>query len=123
MPAKRKARPRSRVIHAGDVTFSKIVTTSTIPVLVDFWAPWCGPCIDMGPELEKVAKEFGPNLKVLEVNVDRSPIASDFFKIDAVPTLFLFQDRKVEGSLVGYKSARQLERWLAGKKVFPARPR
>jgi len=79
------------------------------PILVDFWAPWCGPCRAMSPTVEAVARKLSGDAKVYKVNVDDNPSVSPRFGIRGIPTLILFKDGREANRLVGLSSAEQIE--------------
>jgi thioredoxin 1 len=95
----------NEVIHTDENGFETLIKGTKKPVLVDFWAPWCGPCRAIGPLLEKLAKEHGGEIVVAKVNVDESATLAQQFNISAIPTLLFFKDGaavdQVRG-LVGY---------------------
>jgi len=95
-------------VKVTDDTFEQEVTQADGPVLVDFWAEWCGPCRAVAPTLETLAKEYGGRLKVAKVNVDDNPDAPRRFGIRAIPTLILFHGGEVKATLVGAQSKAQL---------------
>ena len=86
-----------------------IETSRSVPVLVDFWAPWCGPCKAIAPTLEELSKEWAGKVKILKVNVDESPDLAQEFGIRSIPTLLLFKSGKVEQQLVGAMSKSALK--------------
>lgn len=97
----------SEVIHADESGFDKIINGSKKPVLVDFWASWCGPCRAIGPLLEKLAREHGNEVVVVKVNVDDCPALAQQFNITAIPTLLFFKEGAIADAirgLVGYDS-------------------
>ena len=84
-----------------DENFQDQVTQSSQPVLVDFWAPWCGPCQTMNPVLQNLAEEYQGKVSVGKVNVDEQPILAGQFGIQSIPTLLVFQNGKVVDTMVG----------------------
>jgi thioredoxin 1 len=98
------------LIHLTDDNFKKEVLESDLPVLVDFWAPWCGPCKMIGPLVEESAKEFDKKLKVAKVNVDESPQAATKYGVMSIPTLIFFKQGKVMAQVVGALSRQELKK-------------
>jgi thioredoxin 1 len=96
-------------IEVNDSNFKSEVTDSEMPVLVDFWAPWCGPCKMIAPVLEELAKEYDGRVKVVKLNVDDSPNTASEFGIRSIPTLILFKDGKVFEQTVGAQSKENLK--------------
>jgi thioredoxin 1 len=92
--------------------FDQEVVQSTLPVLVDFWAPWCGPCRAVAPVVEAMAKAFGDKLKVVKVNVDDSPQVATKYGIRSIPTLMIFKDGQPAETMVGYMGEDELKRRL-----------
>ena len=92
------------VIELTDITFDELVRQSSEPVLVDFWAPWCGPCKMMAPVLEDVASEYQGRAKVCKLNTDESRDSAMEFGIQAIPTLILFKDGELQKKWVGLTS-------------------
>jgi thioredoxin 2 len=89
-----------------------VVETSAIPVLIDFWAEWCGPCRTVSPDLEQLARERAGLLKLVKVNVDQAPQLSSRFTVQAIPTLMLVDGGKVVGRRTGAAPGRELSRWV-----------
>ena len=98
--------------HVSDASFESDVLKSSQPVLVDYWAAWCGPCKMIAPILEEVATDFAGKLKVTKVNVDENQDTAQKFGIRGIPTLMLFKDGKVAATKVGALSKSQLTEWL-----------
>ncbi len=91
----------SQVQAVTDGDFTKAVLESEIPVLVDFWATWCGPCQVMGPVVDAVAGEYGDKVKVLKLNVDENPVTPSKYGVRGIPTLILFNNGEVVDRIVG----------------------
>lgn len=92
------------VVELTDPTFDEMVHNSDVPVLVDFWAPWCGPCIMMTPILEEIAEEYAGKAKLCRLNTDDARDSAMEFNISAIPTLILFKDGQIEKKWVGLTS-------------------
>ena len=107
--------PLPWMVDTSDADFTAVVEGSTIPVLVDMWAPWCGPCRMVSPALEQLAGELAGRLKLVKVNADESPEVSRRFDVKAVPTLILFSRGQVVDSKVGAAPASALRSWLEEK--------
>lgn len=99
-------------IQLTDASFDKDVLQSAEPVLVDFWAPWCGPCRMLAPLLEELAKEYSGKVKVAKINTDEHPNAASKFKISAIPTLLFFKGGKLEDQMVGVHSKAEIKKTL-----------
>lgn len=96
------------VVHVSDASFDADVLNSDIPVLVDFWAEWCGPCKMIAPVLDEIATEYAGKLKVCKVDVDANPEIPPKFGIRGIPTLILFKGGSAEATKVGALSKSQL---------------
>ena len=104
------------VVEAGDADFQqKVIDQSrTVPVVVDFWAPWCGPCRSLGPVLEQLALQSGGKWQLVKVNVDHAPMLSSRFQIQGIPAVKAFVDGKQAAEFVGAQPRHQVEAWLKG---------
>jgi thioredoxin 1 len=102
------------VLEVTDATFDQEVIKSEQPVLVDFWAVWCGPCKIMSPVVDALAESFAGKLKVGKVNVDQNGAASSRYGIQSIPTLLFFKGGKVVDQVVGYHSQEELEEKIKG---------
>lgn len=96
----------------SDASFEADVINSTQPVLVDFWAEWCGPCRALGTTLEQLADEFGDKLSVVKVNVDENPDAPARYGVRAIPTMILFKDGAPVATQVGTAPKSILKQWV-----------
>ena len=95
--------------EVSDGDFAQEVIKSDIPVLVDFWAPWCGPCKMVAPIVEELAKEFSGRVKFAKINVDENPVTPPAYGIRAIPTLILFKGGEVVEKIVGLLPKDQLK--------------
>jgi len=102
----------STEIELKDSTFDQEVLQSPQPVLVDFWAPWCGPCRMIAPVVEEIALEYSGKVKVCKLNTDEQPNTATRFKISAIPTLLFFSKGKVAEQLVGVHSKSEIKKRL-----------
>lgn len=89
------------LLHINDKNFASEVLHSDLPVLVDFWATWCGPCRSISPIVEELAKEFVGKVKVTKLNVDENPSTPSQYGVRGIPTLILFKDGKILDQIVG----------------------
>lgn len=95
-----------------DASFDEDVIKSTKPVVVDFWAEWCGPCKQIAPALEEIAGELGNSVKVVKLNIDENPAAPDRYGVRGIPTLMLFSGGQVAAVQVGAKPKSQIKDWI-----------
>ncbi len=95
-----------------DETFETDVLKSATPVLVDFWAEWCGPCRSIAPSLEDLAKEYEGKLEVVKVNIDENPMTPSTFGVRGIPTLIIFKDGKPAATQVGAAPKSALKAWI-----------
>ncbi|WP_028770848.1 thioredoxin [Silanimonas lenta] len=100
------------ISHVGDADFATAVLGSELPVLVDFWAEWCGPCKAIAPLLDDVAKTYAGKVKVVKLNIDENPQTPRQYAVRGIPTLMLFKGGKVAGTHVGLAGKPQLSAFL-----------
>ena len=97
-------------LELTDANFAETVKNSDVPVLVDFWAPWCGPCRIVGPIVEELAESYDGRLSVGKLNTDDKPTVASEFNIRSIPTLLFFKDGRVVDQLIGAVPKAQLEK-------------
>ncbi len=97
------------ILEIDDITFDAEVLKSDKPVLIDFWAPWCGPCRAISPMVEQLAGEFGDKIKFVKCNVDDNPISPGKYGIRSIPTLMFFKDGNVVDQVIGIVAKSKLE--------------
>ncbi len=112
--------PLPWIVDAGDADFAEIAEKAAIPVLVDFWAPWCGPCRMVSPALAELATERRGKIKLVKVNVDESPRLQQRFEVQAIPTLMVIRDGKVVARQAGAAPVAALRSWLDRSLAAPA---
>ena len=100
------------VIHVNDSEFSDIVLKASGPVLVDYWAEWCGPCKMIAPVLDQIAVEFADKLTIVKLNIDENPATPQHYGVRGIPTLMLFKNGEVEATKVGALTKSQLADFL-----------
>ncbi len=101
-----------RIVHTTDADFETDVVNSDMPVLLDFWAEWCGPCKMIAPILDSIADEYEDRLRIVKLNIDENPQTPPKYNIRGIPTLLLFRDGAVAAQQVGAVSKGQLESFL-----------
>lgn len=97
-------------VHFNDGNFDQEVLKSSTPVVVDFFAEWCGPCKMMSPSIDKLAKEFDGKIKIGKLDIDANPVTGDKFQIQSIPTLIFFKNGETAGNLIGFKNEDDLRK-------------
>ncbi len=100
------------IMEIGDSSFDSEVLEAEKPVLVDFWAPWCGPCRAIAPIVEELSEAFGDTVKFTKCNVDENPVTPTKYGIKSIPTLIFFKDGKVLDKIVGIVAKSRLEEMI-----------
>ncbi len=96
----------------SDASFEEEVLKSDGPVVVDFWAEWCGPCKMIGPSLEEISEEMGEKVKVVKINIDENPSTPSKFGVRGIPTLMVFKDGEVKATQVGANPKGKIAEWI-----------
>lgn len=120
VPASASGRPRCAqcksdlpwIVDAGDADFAEVVDQSSLPVLLDLWAPWCGPCRMVSPALERLAHRYAGRVKLVKVNVDEAPQVSQRFQVQSIPTLVVLERGQVVDRQIGAAPEQALVQWL-----------
>ena len=99
-------------VNVNTANFKKEVIDSEIPALVDFWAPWCGPCQMIAPHIEELAKAYSGKLKVCKLNIDQAPEVATQYTIMSIPAVMLFKAGNVMGTRVGVMNKKELEKFI-----------
>jgi len=97
-----------------DATFEKDVLKASGPVVVDFWAEWCGPCRMIAPALEEISNSLNGKVKIVKLNVDKNPGIAAKYGIMSIPTLMLFKDGQLASRQIGAQPKQKLEQWITG---------
>lgn len=104
--------PLSWIVDAGAETFDEIAATSSLPVVVDLWAPWCGPCRVVSPLLEQLAAELAGRVRLVKVNVDEAPTVQARFRVQGIPTFVLLRKGEEVSRLIGAHPIGALRDWI-----------
>lgn len=102
----------AKPLDVNDADFQQVITKATTPVLVDFWAPWCGPCRAVGPIVEELAKDYEGKVSFAKVNVDENPKTASAYGVQSIPTLILFKDGKPMTQIVGSRRKEEFKKLL-----------
>ena len=101
-----------KILHISDDSFEQEVLNSDTPVIVDYWAEWCGPCQMIAPILDEIAREYGDKLKVAKINVDENPVTPQKYAVRGIPALMIFRGGEVIDSRAGAMTKSQLSAFI-----------
>lgn len=102
-----------KIIHTSDAAFAADVLQSDLPVLLDFWAPWCGPCKMIAPVLDQLAEELDGKVRIVKLNIDENPQTTTQFGVRGIPTLMMFKNGEAVATKVGMLAKNQLDAFIA----------
>ena len=102
-------------VKTDDASFESEVLNSSTPVVVDFWAEWCGPCKAIGPSLEEISDEMGDKVKIAKLNIDENQEIAARYGIRSIPTMLMFKDGEIVSTKVGAAPKASLSSWIAGE--------
>ncbi len=100
-------------VKTTDAAFETDVLASETPVLVDFWAEWCGPCKAIGPALEEISESLGDRITIAKLNIDENPSTPQVYNVRGIPTLLIFKNGEVVAEKIGASPKSELEKWLS----------
>lgn len=100
------------LINVSDESFESDVLNSPLPVVVDFWAAWCGPCKMIAPSLDEISKDLEGQVTIAKVNIDENPMTPSKFGVRGIPTLMLFKDGKLVSTQVGAMAKNRIDSWI-----------
>ena len=104
-------------LNVTDETFDEQVIESPVPVVIDFWAEWCGPCKQIGPALEELSEEYGEKIKIAKINVDENPDSPSKLGVRGIPALFIFKNGEMVSSKIGAAPKTDLKNWISAESV------
>ncbi|HEU5478374.1 MAG TPA: thioredoxin [Candidatus Tumulicola sp.] len=102
------------ILTLSDATFDEQIGSAETPVVVDFWAEWCGPCRMIAPALEEISNSLNGKVKIVKLNVDENPGTAAKYGIMSIPTLMLFKDGQLASRQIGAQPKQKLEQWISG---------